>query len=1141
MLLAGSVRKTLYAVVLLVLVPALGIILYSGMDSRSKSMEAARERVQEVAHGIAGQKLLIIESTRVLLATIAQLEEFRNFEKERAEVLLGDLLKRYPFYSNLLLATRDGNIVAAGLVWHDRASVAGRPEFDFVTASGRFALDTYKPGPLVKTPSLRFAYPVVNDAGEVSGAILGGLQSQSTTLAMNTGGLHDKATVRIFDNVGALVGQYPPGEPEGFAGEIWAALNVKAEDMGTLSMSAADGSRHLVAYERLRAATSENPSLIVSLSMSERAVYAEADADLIEDLLLLVVAGMAAGVITFFLGRSIVNRPVAHLLSVTRQLARGDFSARTDMHALRGEMRVFAKAFDDMAIALETRDQGVVRAKAVSDAANAAKSEFLANMSHEIRTPMNAVIGMAYLAFKTPLSPRQQSYISKIYVAANTLLGIINDILDFSKIESGQLHIEHVPFRLEDLLDNLAAIISQKAEEKELEVLFRVDKSIPATLIGDPLRLSQILTNLANNAVKFTEKGEIVISCSLVENMGDHVKLRFVVRDTGIGITPEQRSRLFSAFTQADGSTTRKFGGTGLGLTITKRLLELMGGEIQVESTYGRGSTFSFVITLGHQPGPEMYAQFEGIGQAAKVLVVDDNQSASDVLLSLLGDLMLPGTAVSSAAEAFDLLVKAEEEGRPFSLVFMDWRMPVMDGVEATYVLRNKLGLKNPPPVVIVTAFGRDETLTQAVKAGAAGVLYKPINKSYLYDSIMTLLHSKGRDALLPERNRPAYDTQKEVFRMPGVRILLVEDNPVNQQIAMELLQDAGAVVTTAVTGVEAVAALENSAENIPFDLVLMDLQMPEMDGYEATRRIRSNPRFNSIPIVAMTAHAMIEERLKCLQCGMNDHISKPIEVSKFFSTLRSWVQSKDLEREGEGDSSPAHTDDASMVVFGAPQPTLVTIQQDLPAVASLAGKPADLPELPGLNVAAALSRLNDNVELYTRILKQFLRTQSSAEETYGKARGAGDAETRKRIVRTLRGLGGSLGATILATSAAGLEAALQEGNAEEQREGEKDTFAALADVLAVLRAAFPDEPLTVEREKPEAAPLSPEAAGALKKLAAYLEDDDAAAHAFTEQHAAELQEALTPDIFLQVEQAVSGFELDEALRIIKESGKMPE
>ncbi|MDL2209261.1 response regulator [Desulfovibrio sp. OttesenSCG-928-O18] len=1139
-MLAGSVRKTLYVIVALALLPALGIILYSGLDSRQRSMESAQERIVEAVRDIAGQKQLILESTRVLLATISQLDHLKTLEQERSSALFKDLLSRYPFYSSLLLADTEGRIKAAGYAWLGDLSVADRPEFKAVLAGGTFVVDTYAGGPLVKTPSLRFAYPVHNGEGSVVGVILGGLQSRSTTFTVSLGQLRDKVAVRLFDRLGGVLAQHPEDIAPESASVVWNDVGSRKDDEGILSVAARDGSRHMLVYERLRILPSEAPCITVTLSLSQRAAYEEADKNLIEDLLLVALAGIAACAITFFVGRSIVTRPVSELLTVTRQIARGDLSVRTNMRTMHGEMGQLARAFDEMATALETRDHELVHAKAVSDAANAAKSEFLANMSHEIRTPMNAVIGMAYLAFKTQLSARQQSYISKIYVAANTLLGIINDILDFSKIESGQLHIEHVPFRLEDLLDNLAAIISQKAEEKELEVLFRVDKNIPVTLIGDPLRLSQILTNLANNAVKFTEKGEIVISCSLVENLGDQVKLRFVVRDTGIGITPDQQDKLFQAFTQADGSTTRRFGGTGLGLTITKRLLELMGGEIAVESVYGKGSTFTFTLTLGHQPSQEQFPQFGSIGQTSRVLVVDDNQSANDVLLSLLSDLMLPGVAASSAEEAFSLLVRAEEEGHPFSLVFMDWRMPVMDGVEATYVLRNKLGLKNPPPVVIVTAFGRDETLAHAVKAGAAGVLYKPVNKSYLYDSIMTLLHNKDKEVLLPERSRAAYDTQREEFRIPGARILLVEDNPVNQQIALELLEDAGAEVTTATTGVEAVAALENSPLQRPFDLVLMDLQMPEMDGYEATRRIRANSRFRAIPIVAMTAHAMIEERLRCLQLGMNDHISKPIEVSKFFSTLRAWLQ----PHEGGADSEPAPPagNGESMIVFGTPLPTLVTLQQD-PSFVPIVEKREGLPDLPGLNVEAALSRLNGNTELYLRILRQFLRTQAGAQEAYAQASESGETAAKRRIVHTLRGLGGSIGATILATAAVGLENVLETENSADTAEAESDTFAALRSLIEMLKEAFPDEDLSAS-PTPGRLPvpaLSPEAAGTMADFITLLRDYDAAAVSFMEQHESVLRDVLGPQLYQDAQQAVSRFELEEALRMVEDSGKLPE
>ncbi|SBW09413.1 putative Histidine kinase [uncultured delta proteobacterium] len=1138
MFLVGSVRKTLHAVVLLALLPALAGILYSGLGARKHSMQLAQEQLLEAVHDLASQKELVLESTSVLFTTIAQLDDVRNRNLEECGALLRDLVQRYPFYSNLLLTDTSGRVLVSARPIPDNTSLADEPEFKTGMSATGFAVSIYTTDIGRDARALRVAHPVFDGSGARVGVLLGGIRNPSEALPGSLGQFQGPAVRRLFDCSGGMF-VLPEEDAAGRSAlDVWAAVSAKKDDLGVISVPTVEKDARgvsLVAYERLRMAPEEAPCLIVTVAMPERAVYAQGDNDLITNVLLLGFACLAAWIIMIFAGGRIITRPVAELLSITRQLARGDFSVRTDMHAMQGEMGRLAQAFDDMATGMETREREVIRAKAASDAANTAKSGFLANMSHEIRTPMNAVIGMAYLAFKTQLSPRQQSYVSKIYVAANTLLGIINDILDFSKIESGQLHIDHAPFRLEDLLDNLAAIISQKAEEKELEILFRVDKNIPMTLIGDPLRLSQILTNLANNAVKFTEKGEIVISCSLVENLGDKVRLRFVVRDTGIGITTEQQDKLFQAFSQADGSTTRRFGGTGLGLTITKRLLEMMGGDISVESAYGKGSTFTFTIVLGYQLSKEQTPRIGNVGQATRALIVDDNPSANEVLLSLLNDLMLSGDSASSAEEAFAMLVQAEEEGRPYSLVFMDWRMPVMDGVEATYVLRNKLGLKNPPPVIIVTAFGRDETLAQAVKAGAAGVLYKPINKSYLYDSIMTLLH--GHTDALPEYSPHKQDAPREAFRIPGARILLVEDNPVNQQIALELLEDAGAVVTVASTGIEAVAAFESSPETLPFDLVLMDLQMPEMDGYEATRRIRANSRFAGIPIVAMTAHAMIEERLKCLQAGMNDHISKPIEVDKFFSTLRTWLQPDDRRPNSDVAEAAGRSD---TIVFGSPVPNLMHMPRaDLPG-AAVREAPAAVPDLPGLNVEAALSRLGNNREMYIKILRQFLRTQARGGELFAGAAAAGDKETQKRIAKTLRGLGNSIGATILATSAAMLENALQSGAGSEVADAEKDTFEALDSVIATLRAAFPDEPLHASPARAEVEALPEKEAAALAGLAGLLRDDDAAALKYMEEHAGLLMSALGAPAFTQVEQAVSQFDLEGALQAIQKTGKLP-
>ena len=1057
MFLVGSVRKTLYAAVFLALLPALIGILYSSADSRKHSMLMAQERLVEAVHSVANQKEMHLESTQVLFATVAQRKDIQEADRESVGTLFRELVRLYPIYSNLLLADTSGRVIVSAKVIPRGITVETQREFvEGMKASG-FVIGRYSTALSGGSRSLRFAYPVFSASGERVAVILGNIRDREWTFPSSGDFFMRSAATRVFDRSGDTLILPTVGGATTTADAVWSAVSTADGDRGVLTIAGASGESYVVAYKRLRISYVKDVRITVTIAVPKQAVYAQGYTNLVTNLLLLLFAGLAAWTIMAFAGWRIVTGPVGDLLAFTRQFAHGNFSARPDMNAVKGELGLLAKAFNKMAAGLESREQDLVKAKTDSELANSAKSEFLAQMSHEIRTPMNAVIGMAYLAGKTQLSTRQQGYVRKIYVASNTLLGIINDILDFSKIESGQLHIESIPFRLEEILDNLAAIISQKAEEKELEVLFRVDKHIPPVIVSDPLRLNQVLTNLANNAVKFTEKGEISISCSLMEKLDDKARLRFAVRDTGIGLTEEQQSKLFQAFTQADGSTTRRFGGTGLGLTISKRLLELMGGEIRVESAYGKGSTFSFTVVVGYHKAKDQFSQAGAARKTARVLVVDDNNTANEVLLSLLGDFMLPGDAASSAGEAFDLLVQAEEAGDPYGIVFMDWRMPVMDGIEATYVLRHKLGLENPPPVVIVTAFGRDETFSQAVKAGASGVLYKPINKAHLSEAIVAFLDHK--DEALPEYSPVRQDAPDEVFSIPGTKILLVEDNPINQQIVLELLEEAGAEVTIAATGVEAVAVFMGSPKRKPFDLVLMDLQMPEMDGYEATRQIRADSRFACIPIVAMTAHAMVEERLKCLKVGMNDHISKPIEVSKFFKTLRIWLYPENISAaKGVGDKPRT-------IVFGSSMPNMIHMCQIPLAMEDIVADEQELPDLPGLDVLTALSGFKNNRDMYERALRQFLQTQWQSGKAYTTAAAASDTETQKRIVKALRGLGSSIGATKLASDATELDRMLraEEGvESADVAEAEKKMIVSLCSVILTLRKAFSDEQLVV-------------------------------------------------------------------------------
>lgn len=731
------------------------------------------------------------------------------------------------------------------------------------------------------------------------------------------------------------------------------------------------------------------------------------------------------------------------------------------------------------------------RAKELAEETAALKSRFLANMSHEIRTPLNAIIGMSHLALKSGLDARQSGYVVRIQQAGQHLLGVINDILDFSKIEAGKLVVERNPFALDRMLEGVADVVGFKAAAKGLELVLDVAPDVPQHLVGDALRLGQILINFANNAVKFTERGEIHLLVRLEREEGARVWLRFEVRDTGIGIAPQQMQRLFQSFEQADTSTTRRYGGTGLGLAISKSLAELMGGEVGVRSELGHGSAFWVTVPLERgEPLPRALLRTDWRG--CRVLVVDDNHTAAQVLVDMLQTMGLQATQVHSGEQALRALREADRQQRPYGLLLLDWRMPGMDGIELARRIRS-LGLPHVPQMLMVTAHGRDEVADAARSEGIDNVLVKPVSASVLFDTLMQPL-AQGWD--VHPLQRPSTAAPHEALR--GVSVLLVEDNELNQIVAQELLRDAGMRVDVASNGQEALARVAQR----PYDIVLMDMQMPVMDGETATRQLRSDPRHARLPIIAMTANAMQADRERCFAAGMNDHVSKPIDPEVLWATLVRWL----LPRGGQ-----------------------VPAAQDVRLSPSPATAVPDVPQgVPGLDTVLGLQRASGKPGLYAELLQRFCQSHGDVVQVLQTALQGGDLALAERTAHTLRSVAANIGAQQVSQQAQALEHALRtHGPTGELQPLVSALEGQVAPLLAGL-AAWIDASGSKKTSTPPPVPQTP--AQLLRGLRTLLHGDDPAAADYLRHHAAELASLLGPG-FEALERSVRSFTFDDALR----------